>query len=379
MPKRNPISWETIPVKTRIIFLVAVFCVFAGIGFANDIIDMGRWTAPRLAWSVVVIGGFAVAYAVNGFIFRNRSWKVLIPLIVVQFAIMGFLANRFRDAPIPARMDAAQTNRLHNRMLFDGVAVIVTVVLGYVGFVHVSINEARRYARTQAEKATLESEMAAAREVQRVMVPEVLPAVRGYAIESVYRPASEVGGDFFQVIPLRSGRTLLAIGDVSGKGLRAAMIVSMIVGMLRTLSGFTEEPADILADLNHRECDRGERAFATCLVIRFEEDGKLTLANAGHPPLYLNGAELPFAGSLPLGIAETADYAQTTLEMGLGDRAVLFTDGVVEARNPAGELFGFPRVEEMLRNGASAGAVAEAAQQYGQNDDLTVIGITRVA
>ena len=132
-------------------------------------------------------------------------------------------------------------------MAFDGVAVIFSVVLGYVGFVHVSISEARRYSKAQIDKASLESEMAAAREVQRLMVPEDLPAVHGYTIESVYRPAAEVGGDFFQVIPLKSGRTLIVIGDVSGKGLRAAMIVSMLVGMLRTVSGFTEEPGEILA------------------------------------------------------------------------------------------------------------------------------------
>src|SRR5215472_13125213 len=165
MFKRDPIPWQTIPVKTRIIFLAAVFCVFAGIGIANDIIDMGRWQTPRFVLSVLVTAVFAPAYAASGVILRKRFWKGLIPLLVAQFAIMAFLANWFHDAPILAQMDVAQTNRLHNRMAFDGVAVIVTVVLGYVGFVHVSIKEAQRYAQMQAEKATLESEMAAAREV----------------------------------------------------------------------------------------------------------------------------------------------------------------------------------------------------------------------
>jgi len=379
MSMKDPILWRSTPLRVRIIFLAAVFCVFVGIGTANDIIDMGRWPPVRFALSVAVIGTFAIGYAASGVILRNRFWKAMFPLMVVQFATMGFLANRFPDTPLPVQLNVAETNRLHNRLAFDGVGVIVMVVLGYVGFVHVSISEARRYAKTQAEKSILEAEMAAAREVQRVMVPEKLPPVAGYEIESVYRPASEVGGDFFQVIPLHSGRTLIVIGDVSGKGLRAAMIVSMIVGMLRTLSGYTEEPAEILAELNRRECGRSESGFATCLAIRLDEGGKLAMANAGHIPPYLNGIEMPCAGSLPLGMAEGAEYAQTSLEMQEGDRLVLLTDGVVEARNALGALFGFPRVESLLRDGAPGRALADAAQEHGQDDDITVIRISRRA
>ena len=209
------------------------------------------------------------------------------------------------------------------------------------------------------------------------MVPEDLPRIRDYLIESVYRPAAEVGGDFLQVIPLQGGRTLIVIGDVSGKGLRAAMIVSMIIGMLCTVSGFTEEPAEILGELNRRLCGRTDGGFATCLVVRLEDGGRLTLANSGHPPPYLNGTEVTFAGSMPLGLAETATYAQTSLDLRVGDRIVLLTDGIAEARNEQGALLGFPLVERLLREGASAHALAETAQRHGQNDDLTVISVTR--
>ncbi len=113
--------------------------------------------------------------------------------------------------------------------------------------------------------------------------------------------------------------------------------------------------------------------------MRLDEGGKLTLANAGHLPPYLNGAEFPFAGSMPLGLVENAAYAQTSVEMRAGDRAVLLTDGVPEARNAQADLLGFPRVETLARNGAAAGAIADAAQQHGQNDDVTVISIARRA
>jgi hypothetical protein len=358
-------------------FLAAVFCVFAGIGVANDVIDMGRWPAPRFALSVAIIGLFAIGYAASGTILRNKFWKATLPLIVVQFAAMAFLARRFPDVPRLAQLNVVETARLGNRLVFDGIAVIVTVVLGYVGFVNVSISEARRYAKTQTEKAALDGEMAAAREVQRVMVPEDLPPLSGYAIESVYRPAAEVGGDFFQVISLQSGRALIVIGDVSGKGLSAAMIVSMIVGMLGIVSSFTEEPAEILAELNRRLCGRTHDGFATCLVVRLDDNGRLTLANAGHLPPYLNGTEVPFTGSTPLGLVGIANYGQTSLEMRAGDGVVLLTDGIAEAQNEQRELFGFPRIESLLREGTSAHTLAEAAQRHGQKDDLTVISIAR--
>jgi len=169
----------------------------------------------------------------------------------------------------------------------------------------------------------------------------------------------------------------MVIGDVSGKGLRAAMVVSMIVGMLSIVSSSTEEPADILSELNRRLCGRTHEGFATCLVVRLDGDGRLVLANAGHPSPYLNGIEIPFTGSMPLGLTETVSYTSSALEMRSGDRALMLTDGVAEARNEDGVLLGFARVEALLRGGATARTIADAAQQHGQDDDLTVISIVR--
>jgi len=370
--------WSGIPLRSRVVLLLAVFCVFAGIGFASDISHLGRQPEPRLAATVLLIGLFAVCYTVGGIILRRKFWKAFLPLFALQTLFMALLTIRFPDVARGVQWNAAEAGRLQSRLAFDAGAVIISVILGHVGFVHVSVSEARRYVRARAEKATLEGEMAAAREVQRAMVPEDLPAIRGYHLESVYRPAAEVGGDFFRVIGLKSGRSLVVIGDVSGKGLRAAMIVSMIVGMLRTLCGFTEEPAEILEELNRRLCGETQGGFATCLMVRLDH-GLLTLANAGHLPPYVNGSEIPVAGSLPLGLVESASYSQTCLEMGAGDRVVLLTDGIPEARNQQGMLLGFPKVESLLRGGANARTVAETAQHFGQNDDLTVISIARTA
>ncbi len=376
MKSINP--WSGIPLRSRVIFLIAIFSVFAGIGFASDITHLGRLPAPRLAGSVLIIGLFAVCYSISGIILRRKFWKAFLPLLALQTLCLALLAIRFPDTARGAQLKADETGHLRSRLVFDGSAVIVSVILGYVGLVQASISEARRYLRTQTEKATLEGEMAAAREVQRAMVPEALPTIPGYHIESIYRPAAEVGGDFFRSISLKSGRSIVVIGDVSGKGLRAAMIVSMIVGMLRTLSSFTEEPGEILEELNRRLCGQTQGGFATCLVVRVD-DGLLTLANAGHLAPYINGSEILLAGSLPLGLIDSATYDQTCLEMRPGDHLVLLTDGIPEARNKQGVLLGFPKVESLLRDGVSARTVAETAQHFGQDDDLTVISIARVA
>ena len=327
---------------------------------------------------MLAVGLFAVCYTASGIILRRQFWKAYLPLFVFQAFCMTLVTIKFPDVPQGLQLNAAETGRLQTRLAFDGIAVIISIILGHVGFVYVSVSEARRYMRSQTEKATLQGEMAAAREVQRAMVPLDLPAIPGYHLESVYRPAAEVGGDFFRVISLKSGRTLIVIGDVSGKGLRAAMIVSMIVGMLRTLSSFTEEPAEILDELNRRLCGQTQGGFATCLVLRVD-NGLLTLANAGHLPPYVNGNEVPLAGSLPLGLVESTSYEQTSVEMRTGDRLVLLTDGIPEARNQQGMLLGFPKVESLLRDGANAQTIAETAQRFGQDDDLTVISIARTA
>jgi serine phosphatase RsbU (regulator of sigma subunit) len=299
----------------------------------------------------------------------------ILPIFILQFAVMALAGHWLPQGLRLTQYDAAATAVLRGRLIFDGLGIILSVTVGYSGLVYVSVTEGRRHLRLQLEKASLESEMAAAREMQRVMVPDVLPPIAGYYLESVYHPAAEVGGDFFQVVPLQSGRSLVVIGDVSGKGLRAAMVVSMIVGMLRTVSGFTEEPAEILGELNRRLCGRTHGGFATCLALRLENGGQLVLANAGHPPPYLNGTELAFPGSMPLGLVETAAYEQTSLEMRAGDVAVLLTDGIVEAQNSHRELLGFSRVGTLLRAGATARSIADIAQQHGQNDDITVISV----
>lgn len=214
-----------------------------------------------------------------------------------------------------------------------------------------------------------------AREVQRVLIPEELPRVPGWTIESEYRPAREVGGDFFQIIPLASsGSVLIVIGDVAGKGLQAGMLVALIVGTVRTMADVDPDPLHVLETLNRRLCGRGQ-AHATCLVLRVDEEGAATLANAGHLPPYLNGEELPMEGAVPLGMDTAAEFSVKRFRLEPNDRLLFLSDGVAEAQDEQGHLFGFERAQAMSHEPARA--VAEAAQQFGQQDDISVLSIQR--
>ncbi len=368
-------AWKTVPRWAIVVFLLAVFSIFASFGFVFDGMDMERQSALALAFSVVIIALFATSYAVSGIILRQRFWIAAVPLFVLENVCMALLYNWLPKAPPLTHLDSAQLNSFHNRLVFDGLAVVISVVLGYTGLIVVSIAESRRRLRVELDKAALDTELAAAHAIQRLMVPEELPPTSGYAIESIYRPAAQVGGDFFQVIPLGGGQTLVVVGDVSGKGLSAAMIVSMLIGMLHTISRISEDPGQILAELNNRLFERKHGGFVTCLAVHLDPSGRVVLANAGHLPPWLNGAEVAFAGSLPLSVVASAAPEQVTLEMRSGDRLTLITDGVVEARDAQGALFGFDRTESFVRQEASALALAEAAIHHGQDDDLTVISI----
>jgi serine phosphatase RsbU (regulator of sigma subunit) len=214
--------------------------------------------------------------------------------------------------------------------------------------------------------------MASAREIQQYLIPEKLPPTPGLAIRSVYQPSREVGGDFFQVLPDPcDGSTLIVIGDVAGKGLKAGMLAALIVGAIRTAFQFTPDPGRILALLNERLQGRG---LVTCLAMRIGCNGNIELANAGHLPPYMNGRELALEGALPLGALPDISFPATRLQLREGESMLLVSDGVIEARNAAGELFGFDRTRAISTQ--SAEKIAYAAQDFGQEDDITVLTLT---
>ncbi|HTW60649.1 MAG TPA: PP2C family protein-serine/threonine phosphatase [Terracidiphilus sp.] len=243
---------------------------------------------------------------------------------------------------------------------FTGILVIVLIIFF-------------RFLRIQRTQERVSSELEAARSVQELLIPLEKPATPGFEVDSIYNPANEVGGDFFHVQAIGERGILVVIGDVAGKGLKAAMNVSMLMGALRRTS--ETDPARILESLNRVLV--GTESFTTCQAAWFGLNGELVLANAGHLPPYLNSQEVAVAGGLPLGVLPEIHYEELRLYLHPGDRILLMSDGVVEARKPSGELFGFDRVHNLSNQ--SAFYLAEAAKAFGQEDDITVLTVRRLA
>ena len=313
--------------------------------FRGKPLDSARW----------VVAGFAVG---NGLIYfvqniavqgvRYTHWtlgdKIAAPLF------------HFGDNPI-------------NLILLFRTLLFFSILYAVIRF---SIDHRRR-------TIALEQEYHSARELQRVLVPSSLPVIPGFTLTSAYRPAQEVGGDFFQIIPLDGGSTLVILGDVSGKGLMAAMAVSLIVGAVRALADDYPSPARLLTLLNNRLCGRLQGGFATCVILRIDANCDCAVGSAGHPAPFLNGRELDLPGALPLGISPTVAYEESTFSVQIGDHFSLYTDGLLEARNQAGELYSFARLERLFATHPSAAQATQAAVNFGQDDDITVLTLTRLA
>lgn len=246
-------------------------------------------------------------------------------------------------------------------------------IADYTGIIAIVLIIFFRFLRIHRERERASSELAAARSVQELMIPQEKVATPGFEVDSVYSPAHEVGGDFFHVQAGGDGGLLVVIGDVAGKGLKAAMSVSMLIGALRHTS--EQSPSRILQSLNRVLA--GSESFTTCQAAWFGNSGEVVLANAGHLPPYLNSQEVAIPGGLPLGVVLEAGYEEVRLFLHPGDRLLLLSDGVVEARQPSGELFGFDRVHNLSNQ--SAYYVAEAAKAFGQEDDITVLTVKRLA
>jgi phosphoserine phosphatase RsbU/P len=300
---------------------------------------------------------------------REAGWLILpslLPVATQALFDVGFVAIytgwqrlTFLDDPIPLGPVSLQLSDLGDFLFVLAIGVVMFF----------------RFTRVSREKARAAAEFQAAREIQQRLVPASLPQVAGYVLQAAYSPAEEVGGDFYHVLEQGNSGTLIVVGDVSGKGLPAAMTVSAIIGSLR-MTGVCD-PAEVLRRLNESLCGNVPGGFVTCLASRLHADGSCTMANAGHLAPYRNGEEIPVSPGLPLGIAPGADYVATAFHLAPGETLTVLSDGVVEARNPAGELFGFDRTSAISTR--SAGEIARAAQHFGQQDDITVLTASHVA
>ena len=363
--------------RRRALYWTAMASIALSVAFA---VPIALGSVQLAGWSLAAgICEIVYAFCVPALLFCGaRKGSIDARLLMIPFTL-SIACNVFVNAlglPAVMRFPLGVFLYTHLKTLFTWpFPVDAGTLFGDIAMFSVIAVLVLRFARSRRDEERLAAEVDAARAVQHVLVPDEIPAIPGLQVDCAYRPAGQVGGDFFQVLPLPDGDALIAIGDVSGKGMPAAMTVSLLVGMLRMLAGSSHGPAAILQQVNQSMVGRTPGGFITCMVLRIRADGTVTAANAGHVAPYINGKELALTSSLPLGLDSTTAYAENRFALDPEDRLTLLTDGVMEARNAKGELFGFDRAASISR--LPAAEIAHAAANFGQDDDITVLSLIR--
>src|SRR5215211_3828953 len=245
------------------------------------------------------------------------------------------------------------------------------------------------------ERERVEQEMRVARSIQQASLPKEVPELVGWQISPSYQPAGEVGGDFYDFHLLSEGRLGLVVGDATGKGVPAALVMATTCGMLQAVSQAlgTSSPKEVLERVNETLVARiPSNMFVTCFyAILDPKSASLSYANAGHdlPYLHRNGeAEELRARGMPLGLMPGMSYEEKEIVLDAGEAALFYSDGVVEAHDPEGEMFGFPRLRELVAKHGKERSLEEAlleelysfvGEGWEQEDDITLLTLRRTA
>jgi serine phosphatase RsbU (regulator of sigma subunit) len=251
------------------------------------------------------------------------------------------------------------------------------------------------YSQLSLMRHGIEQELRLARSIQQTFLPEQVPTLEGWQISPLYQPAREVGGDFYDFHPLSGGRLGLVVGDATGKGVPAALVMSTTCGMLRAVSQASDSssPGEMLERVNEALVPSiPANMFVTCFyAILDPKMGGLRFANAGHdvPYLHRNGnAEELRARGMPLGLMPGMSYEEKEIVLDAGEVALFYSDGLVEAHHPNGEMFGFPRLRTLIAKHAEKESLEEAllkelysfvGEGWEQEDDITLLTLRRLA
>jgi serine phosphatase RsbU (regulator of sigma subunit) len=240
----------------------------------------------------------------------------------------------------------------------------------------------------------IEQELHVARRIQQASLPEAVPALEGWEIYPSYLPAREVGGDFYDFLELEDGRLGLVVGDATGKGVPAALVMSTTCGMIRAVTQASDySPGEVLQRVNEALATRiPANMFVTCFYgVLDPGTGSFAYANAGHDLPYVRRggyAEELMARGMPLGLMPGMGYEEKEIILGEGDRALFYSDGLVEAHNPEGAMFGFPRLQSLVAEHAQGEPLVDflmeelysfTGKRWEQEDDITLVTLHRVA
>src|SRR5918997_3528339 len=260
---------------------------------------------------------------------------------------------------------------------------------------HSSVTEAfarsltwRLRAAEAQERERIEQELRVARQIQQELLPETTPALEGWRIATYYGPATEVGGDFYDFLELEDGRLGLVVGDATGHGMPAALVMATTRGMLRAVVQALESPGEVLARVNEAlVAEIPPSTFVTCFYgVLDPENGRFRYANAGHnlPRRRHDGqAEELRARGMPLGLIPGMSYEEKEAVLETGDSVLCYSDGMVEAHDPEGEMFGFPQLRRLVaEHDVKEGSVADflmkkpysfVGEGWEQEDDIILL------
>jgi serine phosphatase RsbU (regulator of sigma subunit)/ketosteroid isomerase-like protein len=244
-----------------------------------------------------------------------------------------------------------------------------------------------------SERERIEQELRVARTIQQASLPKEVPTLQGWQISPFYQPAREVGGDFYDFFELPNGRLGIVVGDATGKGVPAALVMASARSMLRAVAQNSESPGDVLRRVNDTlVTDIPPNMFVTCFyAILDPNSGSLTYANAGHDLPYVHqgdSAEELRARGMPLGLMPQMSYEEKEIVFEAGEAALLYSDGLVEAHDPKGEMFGFPRLRALVaEHGAEESSLGDflleklytfVGEGWEQEDDITLLTLVRL-
>jgi serine phosphatase RsbU (regulator of sigma subunit) len=252
------------------------------------------------------------------------------------------------------------------------------------------------YDQLSLMRQSIEQELRVARSIQQALLPQGLPQLDGWQITPYYQPAREVGGDFYDFFELEDGRLGVVEGDATGKGMPAALVASATCSMLRAVAQALDSssPGEVLERVNETLLARiPPNMFVTCFyAILDPESGRLIYANAGHDAPYLrrrNGeAEELRARGMPLGLMPGMGYEEKETNLEAGEAALFYSDGLVEAHDPKGEMFGFPRLRALVAERGIEEALVDflldelysfTGESWEQEDDITLLTLRRSA
>ena len=308
---------------------------------------------------------------------RGAGVRLIVPL-VNQGELIGLLN-------LGARL-SEQAYSPDDRKLLDNLAAQAAPAVRVGQLVREQELDARKRER-------LEGELEVARLIQQNFLPKELPDLPGWQVAAYYRPASEVGGDFYDFIELPDGQVGLVVGDVTDKGMPAAMVMAATRSLLRAAAQRLVNPGEVLERVNELLCpDIPPNMFVTCLYAVLDPaTGRLRYANAGHNVPYVlttEGVGEFRATGMPLGLMPSMVYEEKGANLAPGETMLLYSDGLVEAHNAEREMFGFPRLAAVMTDRPQSASLIDrllssldsfTSLDWEQEDDITLVSIERAA